>query len=135
MTQGRIAEVVRFLAAGCLNTAATYALYLVLLPMLGYAVAYTIAYAVGIALAYLLNTGFVFRVARTMRRAAMFPLVYLAQYVLGIVTLALLVALGGVREQLALLGVVALTLPVNFLLSRLILRPAESTTASPRGPR
>ena len=42
-------ESVRFILAGTFNTVVTYAAYVLLLPMLGYPVAYTVTYAAGIS--------------------------------------------------------------------------------------
>lgn len=114
-------QALRFLVAGVVNTVAAYAIYLALLPPLDYTVAYTIAYLAGIVIAYLLSTGFVFRATRTVANMAMFPLVYLVQYLLGAITLNLAVRSFGVPRQFALLISIAITLPVTFFLSRALL--------------
>jgi putative flippase GtrA len=119
-------EALRFLIAGAANTVATYGVYLALLPLLNYAVAYSIAFVAGILLSYLLNTRFVFRVAGSMRRFAMYPLVYVAQYLVGLAVLHAAVALFDVKEELALLASVAVSLPLTFLLSRLVLKAGVS---------
>lgn len=114
-------EARRFVLTGAINTLATYALYLGLLPHAGYRLAYTVAYLAGIALAYLLNIQFVFRVRCTLTGLALFPLVYVIQYLLGISSLYAAVDLFGVPEQFALLVSIGVTVPVTFLLSRLVL--------------
>jgi putative flippase GtrA len=114
-------QALRFLIAGAINTAATYAIYLALLPLLDYTLAYTIAYLIGIVIAYLLNTAFVFRVTRTAATMATFPLVYLVQYLLGAVVLNLAVRGLGVSDKFALLASIAVTIPVTFFLSRALL--------------
>lgn len=128
------AEAQRFLVIGAINTFATYVLYLALLPRVGYKLAYTIAYVMGIAFAYLLNTRFVFRVRRTLASFTLFPLVYLAQYALGIVTLYAAVNLFNVSEQFALIASIAVTIPVTFLLSRFVLKDGPSRPASDCAP-
>ena len=62
------AQVWRFLLAGAANTLATYLLYLLLLGPVGHRVAYGIAYAAGLGLAYVLGRGFVVR--STLRQPA-----------------------------------------------------------------
>ncbi len=119
------AEAVRFLIVGGLNTALTYALYLALLPLLDYMVAYTATYVIGIGLAYLLNTRFVFRVRPSMRTALAFPLVYLAQYVVGVIVLNAAIGLFDMPKPYAMLAVIAVTVPLTFLLSRLSLAQAR----------
>src|SRR5262249_29848587 len=125
MTRGLSREALRFLVAGAFNTAVTYALSLGLLRLVDYTQAYTIAYAVGIAFAYFVGTGFVFRVRRSVRGALSFPVVYLAQYLLGVLVLRLAVDTLGVAKPFALLIVIATTLPVTFVLSRWLLHAAS----------
>jgi putative flippase GtrA len=115
-------EIVRFFSAGLANTAASYLLYLLLLYVLPYAASYTLAYAAGIALSYILNSLFVFRRPVALKKALSFPAVYVVQYVLSVLLLRVAVDVFGVEPRLAPLPVVALTVPVTFLLSRVIIR-------------
>ncbi|WP_386067800.1 GtrA family protein [Tahibacter sp. UC22_41] len=121
MKQALPAEAIRFLISGGLNTALTYVVYLALLPPAGYAVAYTVAYVAGIALAYFLSTRFVFRVEGSARRAAAFPLIYLVQYLFGLAVLHASVAWLSIPQQFAVLISIALSVPLTFLLSRFVL--------------
>jgi len=113
----------RFVAFGLLNTGLTYALFLVLQPALGHMAAYTVAYLAGIAISYLLNVRFVFRSRPSWRTAIRFPLVYLAQYLWGAAVMAVLVDLWGVRPAYAMLAVTGTSVPLTFILSRLVLAP------------
>jgi putative flippase GtrA len=115
------AQFARYLAAGAVNTALTYALLVVAMRWIGYLAAYTIVYAVGIALGYWLQSRFVFRVPLAWRVALRFPLVYIVQYVLGFAVLWLLVDAVHVENDLAALIVVIANVPLGFLLSRLLL--------------
>ncbi|HZP67913.1 MAG TPA: GtrA family protein [Rudaea sp.] len=133
MSTGIRGEALRFLLAGALNTAATYAVYLVLLRVADYTLAYTMAYVAGIVLAYALNTAFVFRVRRSLRGFAAFPLVYVAQYVAGALVLNLAVRVLGVRQELALLASIAVTVPLTFVLSRFVLKPRIAPSGGPHG--
>lgn len=118
------AEGLRFLLSGALNTAATFALYWALLLVMGYRAAYSIAFVTGIALSYLLSSRYVFRVRTKFRSAVLFPLVYLVQYVLGLLVLWLWTSKLGLPAGYGVFATVAVTLPVSFLLSRLILKRA-----------
>jgi putative flippase GtrA len=115
-------EVLRFLVAGAANTVATYAVYLALLPLLNYQFAYSIAFVIGIVASYVLNTRYVFRVAGSLRRFVAYPLVYLAQYLVGLGVLHAAVALFGVPQRWALLASIAVSVPLTFFLSRVILK-------------
>jgi putative flippase GtrA len=112
----------RFIICGTVNTLVTYIVYLACLLVLPYLVAYTVTYVAGIFLSYYLNSRFTFRQPLSIIRAFQFPLVYIAQYTLGICLLYLLVKVLGISEKLAPIFVILLTLPVTFLLSRLIVR-------------
>lgn len=115
-------EGLRFLIAGSLNTTATYGIYLLLLPVLRYEIAYSIAYVLGIGLAYLLNVWYVFRVRHSTRKLTLFPLAYFVQYLLGILVLRFTVETMGVPRAFALLFSLTITVPIVFLLIRYILK-------------
>ena len=109
---------VRFLLSGGFNTAATYALYLVLLQFFPYGVSYTLTFASGIGLAYLLNRYFVFGAPRAGTRILLFPLVYLVQYFAGLLTMFLWVDVFFRHAALAPLASVAITIPITFVLTK-----------------
>ena len=111
-------EFLRFLATGTANTVASYALYVALLPVLPYLVAYTVAYAFGIVLSYALMTRFVFRRAARWSTAVRFPLIYVVQYGLGSGTIYLLVEHGRVAAWLAAAIAMIVVVPTTFLLAR-----------------
>ncbi len=115
-------ESLRYLIAGGFNTAATYAAYLLLLPLMGYAAAYTVTYIAGIFLSYFLSARFVFRRPLNWRQALQYPLVYGVQYVLGIGFTALLVEGMEIDAAIAPAFVIVLTLPFTFVLSRWIIK-------------
>ena len=73
----------RFLATGLVNTAVGYGVYLGLLRWTSYEIAYAAAYVIGIVVAYVLNSLFVFRSPIGLRTALRYPFVYLAQYLFG----------------------------------------------------
>lgn len=112
----------RFLIAGAVNTVASYVIFLVLLRFMPYLVAYTIAYVIGIAISYVLLTSFVFAAPRRMATALRFPLVYIAQYLIGSAVIVLLVEIWNVRASIAAIVAIFATIPLSFLLSRTILR-------------
>ena len=113
----------RFLVAGAINTALTYALYLILLGPLGYFFAYSVAYVVGIGVSYLLASRFVFGTGTTLAGLFKYPFVYVAQYLVGTSVLWLCVEWVGIRQEFALVASIAATVPVTFALSRRVLSP------------
>jgi len=113
----------RFLITGGINTAFTYALYLMLLGPVGYFFAYSIAYVAGIVASYFLVSRFVFRTKTTVAGFFRYPLVYVAQYLVGTIVLWLCIEWAGVRSDVALLASIAATVPVTFVISRAVLNP------------
>lgn len=111
----------RFLLGGAANTAIGYALYLAASTVMDYRWAYTTSYVIGIGISYLINSLFVFRQPLTWRKLFAFPAVYAVQYVAGLALLWLFVAQFGIPQQYGPLLVVALTIPLTFVASRLVL--------------
>lgn len=110
----------RFLLSGAFNTTATYLLYLALLRFMPYRLSYTISFICGIVIAYILNLSFVFRARGGMKTIALFPLVYLAQYLAGLGVVSLWVELLDWQASLAPIAAIIVTIPLTFVLSRLV---------------
>lgn len=118
---------VRFLLSGAVNTGLTYLLYLFLLQWMGARLSYSIAFASGIALSYSLGRVFVFRQPAHAGRGRYFPLIYLLQYLLGLLIVHAWVELLGWPPALAALASICLTVPLTFVLSRWVFQaPARS---------
>lgn len=118
-----LASFARFLMSGAVNTALTYLAYLALLQVLPYALSYTLAYLLGVGLAYFLYRHFVFR-TRGHRHAPLWVLlIYLLQYAAGLLLVYLWVDVMGAPAMFAPLFAIALTLPVVFLLNRRVFSP------------
>jgi putative flippase GtrA len=115
-------EMTRFILVGATNTAVSYVLYLLFLDFMPYLYAYSISYGIGIVVSYILNSRFVFRQPLSMGKFLQFPVVYAIQYGLGATILWLLVGQASISPELAMLAVVAATIPVTFLVSRFILK-------------
>lgn len=114
-------EFSRFILWGGINTLAGYLIYLVLLIFLPYLVSYSIAYILGILLSYFLNSKLVFKRELRLSKAVKYPLVYVTQYLLGTISLYLLVQVLRINKLVAPVLVVLLTIPVTYFLSKQIL--------------
>lgn len=110
----------RFLASGVFNTGITYVAYLLLNIFLDYKLAYSISYIMGIIIAYLINSLFVFKVQLSMLRLLIYPIIYLVQYLINLLILVQLVRLD-VSEQAAPIVVIVVTLPLVYVLNKIIL--------------
>jgi putative flippase GtrA len=116
----------RFLIFGALNTLATYALYCVLVAFIAPQVAYAIVFALGIGLAYLLNSRFVFGSRMRASTATAYPLIYLGQYAVNAMLIEVLVR-AGLGPRAALAAALALVTPLSFLLNYLLLGRRTAT--------
>jgi len=110
----------RFLLTGGLNTCVTYGLYLILLNFFTYTVSYSISYVCGILLAFLLSRYFVFKEHQGLKSVLFFPLVYVAQYLFGLLIVWIWVSVLRLPESLAPLTAVALSLPLTYTLSKFV---------------
>ncbi|MDD2031065.1 GtrA family protein [Pseudomonas sp. 39167] len=110
----------RFLLTGGLNTIATYFLYLALLNILPYIWSYSISYVCGIFLAFVLNRFFVFKEHQGLKTVLLLPMVYVAQYTIGILVVWLWVRKLLLPEYLAPLAAIIISLPLTYILSKLI---------------
>jgi putative flippase GtrA len=115
-------EFIRFLVVGTANSLITYVLYVALVFVVPYPVAYSISYVAGILISYYLNCRFVFKEKLRLSKALQFPLVYLFQYLLGIGLLFVLVSVARVDKLIAPIAVVVITVPVTYLLSRYVIK-------------
>lgn len=111
----------RFLASGLVNTAVGYGVYLGLLRWTSYEIAYAAAYVIGIVVAYVLNSLFVFHSPIGLRTALRYPFVYLAQYLFGAGLLYATVSWFDFDRRWAALVALALSVPLSFLLNRIAL--------------
>ncbi|WP_331852505.1 GtrA family protein [Pseudomonas fluorescens] len=110
----------RFLLTGGLNTGITYALYLVLLSVFPYTWAYSISYVCGIVFAFVMSRFFVFKEHQGIKSILFFPLVYVAQYVLGMFVVWFWVKQLSLPEYLAPLAAIILSLPLTYVLTKLV---------------
>lgn len=119
-------NLLRFLFFGCLNTLIAYGLYVVLLWVVPYLVAYTISYACGILIAYYLNAKFVFNEKLKVTTALQYPIVYIVQYLLGLLLLRLFIEVFHLSTLVAPFLVALLMIPVAYKLSAFIIRRGAS---------
>lgn len=106
----------------------SYGCYLLMLIWFRYEVAYVGSYVIGIGLAYLASAMVVFKQPLNRKSAMLFPLVYLIQFVLGLLLLRLAVETFGVPEWAALAVSVILTLPLTYYMSKWAVRVGQAPT-------
>jgi putative flippase GtrA len=121
----------RFVVGGGINTLLTYLLFLLLAAFMPYAIAYTITYAFGIALSYVINAFFVFDTGHDWKAMVRFPVAYAVQYLWGLALLFLLIDVLTMPRAIAMLVVIATGTVLSYLLIKRILEPRESRRGGP----
>ncbi|PKM77569.1 MAG: GtrA family protein [Firmicutes bacterium HGW-Firmicutes-15] len=124
-TSLNIKEYASFLLCGAANTVLTYAMYAVFLLLMPYKLSYSLAYICGIIISYYLNSQFVFKEPVSLAKFLKYPVVYIVQYLLGIVILYICVDVLAISKWLAPIVVIIISLPVTFGLSKLIIKGPE----------
>ncbi len=121
---------IRFLCTGGLNTAVTYGIYLLLLQLVNYQISYTISYVTGIVFTFFLNRLFVFKTHQGLKSLVLFPLIYVIQYLFGLLIIGGSVKYLNLDVQLAPLVVIVLSIPLTYLLSKFVFvgREAKPST-------
>jgi putative flippase GtrA len=115
-------EFIRFVIVRGICTVFSYGCYLLLLQCMTYQAAYVVSYIAGVALAYLVNSKFVFREPLRKRAAFRFPLVYIFQFVANLVIIRIAVEYLHIPASLAFAVSIGITIPITFVLSRWIIR-------------
>ncbi|MGB3072236.1 MAG: GtrA family protein [Ottowia sp.] len=110
----------RYLLAGAANTAFGYLLYLALLQVTSYRVAYVTSFVAGIALSYLLMRFAVFRAPGRRFSQVWVAVSHLMQLALGFVIVEVWVKVLHGPPELAALAAVVVCVPLMFVMQRWI---------------
>jgi len=110
----------RFILSGGINTAFTYAIYLISLRFLNYKISYSIAYISGVILSFILNRFFVFATHKGIKSIILYPFVYVFQYFFGLFIVWLWVSELKLAPEIAPIVSIILTIPLTFILSRFV---------------
>jgi putative flippase GtrA len=94
-----------------------------------YVAAYSVTYLAGIVLGYVLNAYVVFKERPTAKSAAMYPLVYLLNYLLGLSLLYALVEFFDVQREIAPFLVIAVSVPIMYLATKFVFKGGENEKA------
>jgi putative flippase GtrA len=106
---------IKYLVSGGLNTIITYALYLLLLLVAEYRVAFSVTFVVGIFISYCMNAYFVFNVKLTYKGFFSYHLIYIFQYFTGLLLMVVFVDILNIDQRVApILNVFILT-PISYL--------------------
>ncbi len=130
----RLRPFLAFCLVGLVNTAVSYLTYLGLRLLMAYLVAYVLGWAVGVAVSFLLNCRFTYRVRPTWRGFVLFPLSSIPNIVLSSAGVALMVEVLGWDQRIAPLVATVLAVPISYAIARTVLvgpvRRVEAATAA-----
>lgn len=116
------AELVRFAMVGGIATVLQIGIYYLLSAHISHNIALPISYGVALVANFLLTTYFTFRVKPSKRRGAGFLLSHVNNFVLQFLLLNFFIEVVGLNKQLAIFPVLAICIPVNFLLIRYFMK-------------
>lgn len=116
----------RFLTVGTMNTLGTLLLYQLLLFVIPYTAAYVTAWAAGLVFVNLAYPLFVYGKALVGRDSLWNTGYYLLSFAVSWLLLHLFTARLGVAPRLSVFCVLAVMVPINFLVTRYIYRPATA---------
>lgn len=111
----------RFVVVGLLATAAHYALFYPLSKVIPGNLAYTLGYAVSFVLNFYLTAYFTFRSLPSWKKLYGMAGVHLCNYLLHMLLYNLFTGLG-IPDKWVLFPIVAIAVPVTFLLARFVFR-------------
>lgn len=112
---------IRYILAGGSNTIVTYLVYILLLRICNYYVAYSFSFVLSIVISYCLNTLFVFKTQFSWIKFLMFPSVYFTQYLCGLIMLHGIITYLHLSPLIAPIVVTATTWPISFMVCRFVL--------------
>jgi putative flippase GtrA len=111
-------RLLRFIWVGGLNTLFTYLVYLLLLQFTNYYLAFSLSFALGIVIAYALNSFVVFQTIFLWHRLLQYTLVYAFQYALASTLLLTEVKGMGLDCRIAPLINSVMMLPLMYTLNQ-----------------
>ena len=122
---GRVAEIGRYLLAGSANTLSTMAVYQLMVTISSPAVAYSLAWLIGLVIVAVAYPKFVFRVTGGWARGGAIAITYAVVFVVGLLLIKLLESLT-IHDRLGIFLVMAVTTAMSYLGSRLAIARTSS---------
>lgn len=131
--RSQFAEIGRYLLAGLANTLSTMAVYQLLVTILSPAMAYALAWLVGLVIVAVAYPKIVFRVTGGWARGGVIAISYAAVFAVGLSLIALLESIK-VQNRFSILLVLPVTTTISYFASRLaIARTNRQNAVYPLG--
>lgn len=113
---------IKFILGGLINTSITYFIFLALNFFVAYWLAYSAAFIIGVIISFAINRNFVFNENSGLKSFAVLLVFYLGLLAYNNAILYLLVSKTSLPEEIAVILVIALNVPISFLFIRRIMR-------------
>lgn len=113
---------IRFLAVGLSNLVITYGIFLAVLSVAQYALAFAAAFLAGMIYTAVLNIHHTFARQASRQRVGIYACYYSCYALINLACIALLVEVFDVSEELAFLGTQVVLVPVHYCASRFLIR-------------
>ena len=97
-----------------------YAVYYVLLSLLGHSVSYTIGYIVSFIVNYLLTVKYTFEVQASAQNGIGFVICHIINWLLQLLLLNLFIHIG-LNDKVAPVPVMAISVPINYVMVRMVM--------------
>lgn len=117
----KLREIICFGLVGCLAVVVHYTTYYILLSYVSHNVAYIIGYILSFLVNYRLTTSLTFRRKETIKNALGFTICHIINFCMQVMSLNVIIYMG-VNKVYAPLLVLALCVPLNFLLVRFVMK-------------
>lgn len=116
------AELLRFAVVGGIATVLQVGIYYLLSAHINHNLALPVSYGLALMVNFLLTTYFTFRVKPSKKRGVGFLLSHANNFVLQFLLLNFFIEVAGLDKQLAIIPVLAICIPINFLLIRFFMK-------------
>ncbi len=115
------AEFIRFLISGTTVTVVSIAVYQIALFLVGEYAAFAISFVIGNIYSAWINSRFTFGSRLTWAKLALYLLAAAGLYLMGNAVLYVIIEQLGIHERLAIFVLIPIMVPLNFLVSRIVL--------------
>ena len=122
LNRQNLLEIIRFGIVGSIAAILQIVIYLLLAKHIGHNLALFISYALALIVNFLLTTYFTFRVKASKKRGVGFLTSHAINFLLQFLLLNFYISVVGLNKQIAIIPVLAVCIPINFLLIRYVMK-------------
>lgn len=122
ISKARLMEIMFFCIVGSTAMAIHYGIYYMLLPFLPVNVSFSLGYLISFLYNFTMTSYFTFKVKPSVSRFLRFAASHGINYLLQILLLNFFVHVTGLNEKMAPVPVYAISVPVNYMLVRLVMK-------------